>query len=213
MRQTTIALLAGGVLLSAGYARADTTYTVDKITITGSKTVPTAKLLAATQEHAGSQVTTADIVADQDAISKVLAANNVVGGIKTSMVSHPKNHIVVMFVIDDKGAQAPVVTTVAPKLHLEIFDGNKSIDSDKLAAAAGLKPGDDLTDQKISAAQQAIVTVYKAAKLPLSLKVSGETRAVSAGKVDVLWHVVETKSKPEKSKRSKDAEDEIQSQP
>ena len=134
-------VLLGGALLLAGAASAETTYIVDKVTITGSTTVPPEKLYAAIQEHKGSAVTQADIVADQDAITKVLGASNVVGGIKTTMSAKSNKHIEVVFAVEDHGAQAPVVTKIAPKLHAELFDGNKSVSSDKLAAAAGLNPG------------------------------------------------------------------------
>ena len=196
------ALLLGGVLLSATMASAETTYIVDKVTITGSTTVPTEKLYAAIQEHKGSSVTQADIVADQAAITKVLGAANVVGGIKTSMAAKSNKHIDVVFAVEDHGAQAPIVTKVAPKLHAEEFDGNKSVSSDKLMAASALNPGDDLSNEKIAAAQVAIVGAYKAAKLPINVSVSAETRVVSQGRVDVLWHVVETKGK-----KKRDTED------
>ncbi len=196
------ALLLGGALISAGAAWAETTYVVDKVTITGSTTVPPEKLYAAIQEHKGSTVTQADIVADQDAITKVLGAANVVGGIKTSMAAKSNKHIDVVFAVEDHGAQAPIVTKVAPKLHAELFDGNKSISTDKLAAAAGLHPGDDLSNDKIAAAEAAIGAAYKAAKLPVNVTVSGETKVVSQGQVDVTWRVAETKIK-----KKRDTED------
>jgi outer membrane protein assembly factor BamA len=169
------------------------------VIITGSKTVPTDKLLAAVQEHAGSRVTQADIVADQEAILKVLGAANVVGGIQTSMRSKPNNHIDVIFAVNDQGAQAPVVTKVAPKLHAETFVGNVSIPSDKLAAASGLTIGEDLDNSKITAAQQAIAAAYKAAKLPVGMNLSGAIQTVSPGQVDVVWTIQETKAKKKKS--------------
>lgn len=199
MRHTISTLLLGSTLLAAPAAWAETTYIVDQVIINGSKTVPTEKLLAAISEHAGSRVTQADIVADQDAILKVLGAANVVGGIQTSMRNKPKNHIDVIFAVNDQGAQAPIVTKVAPKLNAETFVGNASIPSDKLAAAAGLNPGDDLSNEKVAAAQQAILAVYKAAKLPLSINLSGATKVVSGGKVDVIWTIVETKAKKKKN--------------
>jgi outer membrane protein assembly factor BamA len=192
-----MAVLLGGAMAVAPAAWGDTTYVVDKVIISGSKTVPVEKLYAAIQEHAGSRVTTADIIADQDAITKVLSANNVVGGIKTSMAAQGK-HITVTFALDDQGAQAPVVTHVAPKLHQETFTGNNSISSDKLAAATGLTPGEDLNNDKILAAQKAIVQAYKDAKLPISVNVAGSNTAAGNGQVDVNWTITETKAKKKK---------------
>ena len=55
MKRVHILLLAG-MVLGASSAWADTTYVVDKVTITGSKSVPTAKLLGAIREQKGSRV-------------------------------------------------------------------------------------------------------------------------------------------------------------
>ncbi len=184
-------------MLAAQAAWADTTYIVDKVIISGSKTVPVEKLYAAIQEHPGSQVTTADIIADQDAITKVLGDNHVVGGIKTSMAAKGK-HITVTFALDDQGAQAPIVTHVAPKLDREIFNGNNAISTDKLEAASGLTPGEDLSNEKIVAAEQAILALYKASKLPISVNISGENKSVGNGKIDVIWNIIETKAKKKK---------------
>jgi outer membrane protein assembly factor BamA len=199
MRYAKMAVLLGGAMAVAPAAWADTTYTVDKVIIAGSKTVPVEKLYAAIQEHAGSRVTTADIIADQDAITKVLSANNVVGGIKTSMAATPNKHIVVTFALDDQGAQAPVVTHVAAKLHDEIFVGNKSIPSDKLLAASGLTPGQNVSSEQILAAEQAVLKAYKDSKLPISVNITGENKQISPGHYDVIWTIVETKAKKKKN--------------
>ncbi len=194
MKYRVGALLVGSTMLAAGAAAAETTYIVDKVTITGSRSVPTEKLMDAIQERKGSQVTKADIVADQDAIMKVLAAANVVGNIKTSIAATGK-HVAVTFAVNDQGVQAPVVTTVAPTLHGEIFDGNKAISTDKLVAASGLTPGQKMTNEKLLAAETAIGDAYKAAKLPINMSLKGETNTLPGGKVDVTWHIVETKAK------------------
>ena len=192
------AFLCIAAVLASQAALADASYIVDKVTITGSKTVPVETLYAAIEEHKGSTVTQADIVADQDRILKVLGDASVGGGIKTSMASRGK-HVEVTFAITDTGKQAPIVTKVAPKLHAELFDGNKSIPTDKLIAASGLSVGQDLSNEKIAAAQQGIVGAYKAAKLPMNVEVTGENRSVSPGQVDVIWHVAETKAKKKRN--------------
>jgi outer membrane protein assembly factor BamA len=197
MRHTASALLLGTTLLAAPAAWAQTTYTVSKVTITGNKSVPTDQLMAAVQEHPGSKVTVNDILADRDAISKVLEAAHVVGSVKPSIKTQgPKSEII--FAIEDQGVQAPTVTHVAPKLDQEIFAGNASIPSDTLAQASGLKPGDDLSNEKIAAAEQAIFNIYKAAKLPISVTINGENKQIEGGKYDVIWHITETKAKKKK---------------
>ncbi len=209
MTRTLGALLCAAAVLASGAATAESSYVVDKVTITGSKTVPVETLYAAIQEHKGSTVTRDDIVADQDRILKVLGDASVGGGIKTSMASRGK-HIEVTFIINDTGKQVPVVTTVAAKLHAQVFDGNASISSDKLAAASGLKPGDAISNEKVLAAENAILAVYKAAKLPLSVSIGGGPQKYSATEYDLLWHIKETKGKTKKDDRSQDAQDQIQ---
>jgi outer membrane protein assembly factor BamA len=206
MRTSLGTKLLGLVLLATTPAWAANTYTVSKVTITGNNSVSTDKLMAVVQEHPGSKVTVDDILADRDAISKVLESAHVLGSVKPSIKTQGgKSEIV--FAIDDQGIHAPTVVTVAPKLDAQIFDGNASIASDKLAAASGLTPGEDLNNDKILAAEQAIFATYKAAKLPVSVQISGENKTVGAGKVDVIWHIVETKAK----KKKKSADDEGQS--
>jgi outer membrane protein assembly factor BamA len=209
MRHSVGALLLGTIFFAAPPAWAETTYTVSKVTIVGNKSVPTDQLLAVVQEHPGSKVTVNDIIADRDAISKVLEGAHVVGSVKPSIKTQgPKSEII--FTVDDQGVQAPVVTHVAPKLDQEIFVGNASIPSDTLAAASGIKPGDELSNEKIAAAQQAIFNTYKTAKLPVSVSISGENKAVAGGKYDVIWHITETKAK--KKKKDSDTDDGFKSE-
>jgi outer membrane protein assembly factor BamA len=209
MRHTVGALLLGTTLLAAPSAWAETTYNISKVTIVGNKSVPTDQLLAVVQEHPGSKVTVNDIIADRDAISKVLESAHVVGSVKPSIKTQgPKSEVV--FTVDDQGVQAPVVTHVAPKLDQEIFEGNASIPSDTLLQATGFKPGDDLSNEKIAAAQQAIYNTYKAAKLPVSVAISGENKQVAGGKYDVIWHITETKAK--KKKKDTDTDDGFKSE-
>ncbi len=211
MKKLSAAALLCTTMLAAGAARADTTYTVDKITITGSKTVPTQTILDALSIHKGSHVTQADIVAGQDDVANTLKKANVVGGIKTGMRSLPKNHVEVIYMIDDQGAQAPVVNHVLPKLHAETFAGNKALPTDQLRAAAGLTPGQDLSNDKIAAAQQAIIAAYKAAKKPVDVQVSGAISQSKGGLTDVTWNIIETKGKAaaKKDDRSQEEKDQI----
>ncbi len=204
MKKISAAALLCTTLLAAGAARADTTYTVDKITITGSKTVPTQTILSSLSIHKGSQVTQADIVAGQDDVAATLKKANVVGGIKTAMRSLPKNHVEVIYTIDDQGAHAPTVSHVAPKLHAEVFAGNKVLPTDQLTTAAGLTLGQDLSNEKITAAQQAIVAAYKAAKQPVNVQVAASITQSGNGQADITWNITETKAKHKPLRNTED---------
>jgi outer membrane protein assembly factor BamA len=194
MRHSTTALLLGAALLAAPAAWADTTWTLNKVIITGNTSVPTDKLMAVVQEHPGAKITVSDIQADRDAISKVLEDAHVLGAVQPTMKAVGQK-VNIIFAIDDQGVHAPTVTHVSPKLDAEIFEGNAAIPTDKLTAASGLKVGDDMTNEKIQAAQAAILAYYKAAKLPLGVNIAGETKVVGDAKVDVIWHITETKGK------------------
>jgi len=201
-RSIATMLLASSLLAAPAAWAAGTIYNVSKVTITGSKSVPAAQLYAVVQEHPGSKSTTDDIIADRDAITKVLEAAHVVGAVNVSVKSTGTQSEVI-FAIDDQGVQAPTTTTVAPKLDAEIFEGNASIPSATLATASGLTPGEDLDNQKILDAQKAIVAAYTASKLPVSLNITGENKQLPNGTYDVIWHIVETKG----AKKPKDTKD------
>jgi outer membrane protein assembly factor BamA len=200
MRVSTVALLFCGAIAAAPPPSwAETTWTVNKVIITGNKSVPIDKLMAVVQEHAGSKVTVNDITADRDAISKVLEDANVLGAVQPSM-KPVGQRVDIIFAIDDQGVHAPVVTKVAPKLHSQIFEGNASVPSDTLTAASGLQVGQDLSDEKILAAENAVKAAYAKAKLPpgVGVNINGETKRLSDGTYDLIWHITETKAKKKK---------------
>lgn len=203
MISTYRALLAAGVALTVSAASAEdlsTPHTLEGVTVTGSRTVPNSQLMAVLKERKGDKVTKSDIVADRDAIMDVLGKANVGGSVAARMTFNPNTHrLSVEFVVNDKGVQAPVVTKVAPKLHQEIFVGNKSVATDKLVAAAGLVPGQELSNEKVAAAEQAIAAAYKAAKVPVDMALAGATQVVSPGQVDVTWTITETKGKKKRN--------------
>jgi outer membrane protein assembly factor BamA len=189
---TTTCLLAATAVLTTS-ARAETTYTIEHVIITGSKTVPQDKLLAAIQAHPGAHMTKDEIVADQDAILKILGDAHVGGGIKTSIVGRG-SRVDVTFAINDEGVQAPVVTKVAPKLSTQVFAGNKKIPTADLEAATGLKPGDDLSEARLQAAQAAMAELYKKKKT-ISVSIQGDIKPDGAGHVEIDWQITETKPK------------------
>lgn len=215
MRRADRALLLMGTLactLSTGaFAQGlDKPHVLDRVTISGSRSVPTEKLTAVLQEHPGQMVVQTDIVADRDAITKVLEQANVTGSVDARVTTTPKKHLIVEFTVHDKGIEAPTVVHVAPKLHAEIFEGNASIASDKLLAAAGLTPGEEMTSQKLAAAQKGIADAYTAAGLAVNATISGEPKVVSPGHVDIVWHVVETKLKAKKKRNTEDDREKLE---
>lgn len=193
MPQTAPALLALAALtLATTHALADTkAHKVDAVNITGSHSVPLQQLQDAIQEKPGDTVTTDEIVADQGALLKVLGKANVAGGIKTSMKTKANGHIEVTFAIDDQGISKPVVNHVLPKLDRQIFVGNKKLDATALEAATGLKPGEQLSDDKVAAAQKAIGEAYK--KVKTNITIAGALAQQPDGLVQITWTITEKK--------------------
>jgi outer membrane protein assembly factor BamA len=187
-------------LLATAPAWADSSYTVSRVVIKGSKSVPTSQLMAVVQEHAGSKVTQADIIADRDAIAKVLSDANVTGsvGVSIETLGHRSE---VIFEVTDQGIQAPpppVVQTVLvyPKLGTESFDGNASVSSALLASASGINPGDEITTPILQAAAQKILAYYGVANPKVTVSLRTTNTPINGGKINILWHITETTPKP-----------------
>ena len=179
--------------IPAAYAQS---YTLDTIEIHGVKSVPADTLRAGLVNHTGDKVTTADLLANQDALTKELQAQHVTGGVKTSLRNKQHGHIDLIFDVDDQGVVATKVQTVAPKLGAQTFVGNVKLSADDLVAATGLKANDELSDAKIQAAETAIGDAYK--KKKLGVKVSGVVRQ-AGGKADLVWTIIEQKAPAKKA--------------
>src|SRR5271156_374444 len=111
-----LALLTAAGFASTPAAHAATPWTLDQIEINGVKSVPADQLRAGLKDHPGDKVTTDDLMADQDALTKELEADHVVGAVQTSMRNKHNGHIDLIFNVNDQGVQAPTVVHVAPKL-------------------------------------------------------------------------------------------------
>ncbi len=201
MRVVLPSAVAAALLAAAPAAHA-TSYILDKVEINGVKSVSADQLVAGLKDHAGDKVTTDDLIADQDALAKELEAAHVVGGIQTAMRNKNNGHIDLIFNVDDKGVQAPTKVTVAPKLGTQTFVGNAAVSSDDLAAATGLKAGDELSDAKIQAAEAAILEAYKKVK-KVGAQISGSVKQ-NGPAADITWTITETKVK----KKKKNTDDE-----
>jgi outer membrane protein assembly factor BamA len=195
----TIALLAAASFATA--AIADPSYKLDKIEILGVKSVPVDPLRAGLRNQPGATVTTADLLADQDDLTKELETAHVTGGVKTSLRNKNNGHVDLIFNVSDQGVQAPKVVTVAPKLKDQLFAGNTKLTADALTVASGLKPGDELSNARIQAAQAAIMDAYKKAKVGVT--VAGNI-SQSGEAAEITWTIVEQKAAKKKKKNLDD---------
>jgi outer membrane protein assembly factor BamA len=183
--------------LTAGPALAQTTYKLDKINIRGLKSADPAAIAAQLKDQPGAKVTTDDILGDQDQLEKLLETQHITGAIKTSLLNKNNGHVEIIFDVDDQGIAKPVTTTVAPKLKTQIFVGNAKISTDDLQAASGLTPGEELSTDKIVAAQNAIGAIYKKRDIGVSIQESNVQAA--DGTVQITWTITEPKKKKKKN--------------
>jgi outer membrane protein assembly factor BamA len=204
-RISGLALLA--TALAAGPALAQT-YTLDKIEINGLKSASPDDMRAKLPFQPGAKVTTDDLITDQDQLEKALEGVHVTGGIKTSLRNKHNGHVDVIFDVADNGIAKPITKMVAPKFKAQVFVGNNKVSSDDLQAASGLTPGEDLSIEKITAAQNAIGDVYKKRDIGVSIQ---ESNAQSPdGTVQITWTITEAKAK----KKKRNTEDEgLQGEP
>ncbi len=209
--KTRSKILVTAVLLSTAAALPAhaQSFTINKIEINGVTSVPVQPLRDGLKEHPGDTVTTNDVLADQDQLTKSLEAAHVTGGVKTSLRNLPKNRKDIIFDVADTGVQKPIVTTTALHVAHVTFNGNKYLSSDELAAAAQMKPGDVVTDQSIQDAEARIGAAYKKAT-DIKAQVAGKTNIQPAitypkpGLVDVVWSFTETAKAKKKARNTED---------
>ncbi|MBO1359224.1 hypothetical protein J2D73_05360 [Acetobacter sacchari] len=154
-------MVAPTVFASSAFAAsapsADTPLTLKTLKITGNSQVATSDIDAAVPFHVGDTVTQTQIAAGLQDVMGVYKAKNVGASFGQKLKFIGKN-VEVEWQIGEQAAAGPaklVVDSVA-------FSGNKKVSSDELAAATKLRPGSEVTNESVSADQQAIQGVYKA---------------------------------------------------
>jgi len=207
-RLATAGLLGAAALASVATPARAQSFVINKIEINGVTSVPVQPLRDALKDKPGATVTTDDVLADQDRLYNALKSANVIGGIKTALRDLGHGRKDVIFTVTDNGVQKPVVITTALHIAHVTFEGNKYLDSDQLAAASGLKPGDVVTDKSIQDALARIGAAYKKAS-DLKAVAKGKTNIApkitypQTGLVDIAWQFSET---AEKKKRNTEDE-------
>jgi outer membrane protein assembly factor BamA len=194
LKAALAATILAGTMTSVPGLAADATYKIDQVIITGNKALATDALLSKVPFHHGQKVPQSQVAGAAQAILQAYNAVSTVS-VEIDVKLNPNkalNAYNAVFALTETPA-AIVETKVAPKLHALVFDGNTKIDSDTLAAALGVKPGDDLSNDKVKAMQVAIVAQYAAKKV--NVAVSGENKKNDDGSYDVLWHITEKLAK------------------
>ncbi len=188
MRKILTATLLAASFLAPVAANA-ATYTINKVVITGNKLISLDKLTAAIKVHHGAKVSPDDLKADDAAIAALYDAANIGLRRKVTLLPSTEGRYNAVFALEEVPPPPPTVTMVHPKLHEMQFVGNKAVPTAALMQAANMKPGDELTNEKIAEVQKAIKSVYDTKKV--NGAIAGENRKNADGTYDVIWTITE----------------------
>jgi outer membrane protein assembly factor BamA len=177
----------------AAQAQSTASYTLNKVTFEGTAQVPTAELQAALPFQVGQKIDHAALQANMNAVQAVYQKHNVGAGITQRMTVFHKTRADIAYVFEEKAPVAPTVTHVGITADSVAVSGNIKVKTADILAAAGIKPGDSLTNEKIQAAQTAIVALYKKANIGSSISTDW-TNAAQAQHVNLVFKVVEKSS-------------------
>jgi outer membrane protein assembly factor BamA len=172
----------------AAPAPAAPSYILNGYRLSGVNGVDEDALVATLQHKEGDRITDADIAADTKMLGDALKARHIEGQLFAT-TAEKNGRVWVLF-----DFQYPQKAENERRwLGSQIFDGNVKISSAALAAATGLKPGEDLPVERINAAREAILQAYRKAEPDADVHVGGKMRITPEGKVELTWHVTEPK--------------------
>ncbi len=162
------AALAGAALtlsVSAGAQEMTGSYTLTKVTFQGNSQVSTADLQAALPIRPGQKIDHAGLQQDADAVQAVYQKHNVGTSITTRLTVLHKTRAELTYVFAEQAPVAPIVRHVGVTADTVSVTGNSKVSTADILAAANIKPGQVVTNPEISAAQAAIVALYKKANV------------------------------------------------
>lgn len=177
-----------GAAVPAGAAQTST-YTLTKVLFQGNQQVPTSELQAALPIQPGQSIDQSGVQDEMTAIQGVYQKHNVGAKISARLATlHSKATITYIF--DEQAPVAPVVTHVGITADTVTVAGNNKIKSADILAAANIPPGGAVTNEKLQAAQAAIVALYKKANIGCTVN-SDWTNAATAQHINLVFKIVE----------------------
>ncbi len=185
------AALAGAALLCAPAHGQGLTgsYTLSKVTFQGNAQVPTADLEAALPIQVGQKIDQAGLQQDADAVEAVYKAHNVGTSISTKLTVLHKTRAEIAYTFAEQAPEAPIVRHVGVTADTVSVTGNTKVSTADILAAANIKPGQVVTNPEISAAQAAIVALYK--KANVGVAVNTDWTNVSPQHVAMVFKITE----------------------
>jgi outer membrane protein assembly factor BamA len=188
------AALAGGVPALAALApvpaMAQTgSYTLNKVTFEGNSAVSADELRAALPIQVGDKIDQAGLQQNINAVAQTYQKHNVGVKITQRMTVFHKTKADIAYVLQEQAPVAPTVQHVGITVDHVTVTGNKKIPTATILAAANIKPGDQVNNEKIQAAQNAISGLYK--KANIGSNVSTDWTNTSPQHVDMVFKVEE----------------------
>lgn len=138
------------------------------VAVQGNSRVPTADILQAFGYHAGDKVTRNDLDASQKRIGELYSSRNV-GTSLEERLRISGDGVAVKIILEEQAASAPAQPT-ALVLDKVAFQGNKKVSTADLETATKLRAGGPVSNELLSADQQAIQGLYKAKNVGVSFQ-------------------------------------------
>lgn len=186
------ALLACTIVAAALPAQAQVTgtYTLSKVTFSGNAQVPTSELEAALPIQVGQKIDQAGLQQEMSAIQQVYEKHNVGANMSQRITVTHGTRALIAYSFVEQAPVAPTVTHVGITADHVGVTGNAKVKTADILAAAGLKPGDTLTNEKIAAAQASVLALYKKANVGCTINTDW-TNTATPQHVDLTFKVVE----------------------
>ncbi|MBS1103848.1 hypothetical protein JK202_12630 [Gluconobacter sp. Dm-62] len=138
------------------------------VAVQGNSRVPTADILQAFGYHAGDMVTRNDLSAAQKRVGDLYSSRNVGASLGEQLRISGKG-VSVKLVLEEQAAGAAVQPTALVLDKVE-FQGNKKVSTADLEAATKLRAGSPISNELLSADQQAIQALYKSKNVGASFQ-------------------------------------------
>ncbi|GBR46556.1 FtsQ-type POTRA domain-containing protein [Gluconobacter roseus] len=138
------------------------------VAVQGNHQVPTADILQAFGYHAGDTVTRNDLAAAQKRVGALYSSRNVGASLGEQMKISDKG-ISVKLILEEQAAGAAAQPTALVLDKVE-FQGNRKVTTAELEAATKLRAGGPVSNEQLSADQQAIQALYKSKNVGASFQ-------------------------------------------
>ena len=175
--------------LAARAAGSDGTHTRTKGPVQGNTQGSPADLQAALPVQPGQTIDQAGMQRDVDAVQALYGARNVGVTINARLPVMHKTQAVLVFELAEQAPQAPIVRHVGVTADTVSVTGNSKVSTADILAAANIKPGQVVTNPEITAAQAAIVALYK--KNNVGVVVNTDWTDVSPQHVAMVFKITE----------------------